>query len=161
MISFYLCCDGVPIRWLDYLQGFFVKVNPKKKSSEYAIERYVDLCESLGYKVDDKEDDSIYFYGPSGFMYFLTREGSAERFVGVSLRVGVDDSVSLDKQVEVERYVNAEFKLVKCYYEEGAIVLACEGFDTGLDDCRVFIEYAVSAVTYAFKDATKKFPESV
>ena len=94
-------------------------------------------------------------------MYFLARDETGAHFVSVSLRVGVDSSISLDKQVEVERYVNSEFKLVKCYYEDGAIVLACEGFDTGLDECRSFIEYAVTATDYAFNDVSEKFPDSV
>lgn len=138
-----------------------MKVNPKKKSSEYPIKRYVDLCESLGYQIDEIEEDGIYFFAPSGFMYYLTREESGAHFVAVSLRVGVPDSVPIDKQVEVERYINSEFKLVKCYYDEGAIALTCEGFDTGIEECRDFLEYSVSAVTYAFSDLSNKFPDSV
>jgi hypothetical protein len=134
----------------------------KKRSSAMLAKKkkYKLLLEELSFDVEEVDDGVIYFQS-NELYYSLIFEGGNDGFVGFAFSVAVDDADNKLGQVEVERYVNSTYKIMKCFYDDAGLVLSCEGFAINDEEFKRLAKFAVSSMSFAYPELCEKFPDAV
>lgn len=112
----------------------------------------------VGFKFDEEIRNTLFFTDQNDLIYGVGVGAGEDGFISVNFAVAADEPVDNAKRVAALNFVNSEYKVLKCYYQDISLVLASEFFASTEKDFSECFKYSISAILKAYSELEEKHP---